>query len=186
MIAVLSFHSLELRTGSNDHGRLQACDLPDHGRTARRPRRRRQGLRCGQGDRQAGLRHRARHPQRLEQGAGRAEGGGGQGRQEQGQAPAARQGQAAGAGPLPVGDLLCRRELSGPRQRNGGEGQPAAAARPAHARARILAFHQGLPLDLQSGRDRQDLHLFAEDGLGGRAGGGDRQAGQERARSTRR
>ena len=36
----------------------------------------------------AGLRHRARHPQRLAEGAGRAEGRGRKGRQEQGQAPA--------------------------------------------------------------------------------------------------
>ena len=63
-------------------------------------------VRCRQGDRQAGLRDRAGHPQRLEDRARRAEGRGGQGRQEQGQEPAARQGQAAGAGPLPVGDLI--------------------------------------------------------------------------------
>ena len=37
------------------------------------------------------------------------------------------------------------------------EGQPAAAARSAHARARILAFHQGLARDHQPGRDRQDF-----------------------------
>ncbi len=66
------------------------------------------------------------------------------------------------------------------RRRDGAGARPAAAGRSAHARARILAFHQGLARHRQSRPDRQDFHLFEEDGLGGRAGGGDRQAGEER------
>ncbi len=40
------------------------------------------------------------------------------------------------------------------------QGQPAAAARSAHARAGILAFHQGVALDLQSRGDGQDLRAI--------------------------
>ena len=127
-------------------------------------------------DRQAGLCDRARHPQRLEQGAGRAEGGRRQGRQEQGQGlPLAKAKLLAPV--LYPSAIYCAgaNYQDHANEMARAHGQRAAAARPAHARARILAFHQGLARDLQSRRDRQDLHLFEEDGLGGRAGRGDRQ-----------
>ena len=84
------------------------------------------------------------HPQRLVVGQGHAEEGRRGRRQEQAQEPAGRQGQAARAGAVAVGDLLRRRQLQRP---HGGDGEApghAAVARSARGRPQALALHQGL------------------------------------------
>ena len=150
-------------------------------RTARRPRRRRQGVRRRQADRQAGLRDRARHPERLEEGAGRAEGGGRQGRPRQGEA-------AARARPS------CWRRCTGPRrsivQARTTRTMPprwrqgtTSRRRPIRTRSGCESWHfiKASRSISNPGRDRQDFRLFEEDGLGGRARRRHRQARQERA-----
>ena len=160
------------------HGRLQACDISIRRGAARRPRRRRQGVRRRQAHQARRLRDRAGHPGGLADRARPAREGGRQARQ--GGEPAAAPHQAAGAGAAAFGDLLRGRELRRPRRRDECPPRQAAGPGSAHARPAILALPQGHALDLQSGRDREGFRLFEADGLGGGTRRRHRPSGQER------
>ena len=150
-------------------------------RTTRRPRHGRQGLSTRQADRQAGLCDRPWHPQRLGQGAGRAQGRRGQGRQEQGQTDAAK---AKLLAPVPYPSAIY---CAGANYQDHANEMAAKDNRPPPPDPHTLGleswhFIKASRAIANPGATIKISDLFEEDGLGGRACRGHRQGSQERAR----
>ena len=131
--------------GAHDNAELQVGDLSIRQRPARRRGGGRQAVRCGRADAQGGLCERCSTSSTTGQSAqGHAAQGRRGGRKEQAQEPAGRQGQAARAGAVAVGDLLRRRQLHRPHDGDGEAAGHAAGARSARGRPEAVALHQGV------------------------------------------